>query len=58
MNSRLNALEEHRDSFTDRLDLLEQHIKETKEMLHKMEVLLARIDERVGSKKAPSADAT
>jgi hypothetical protein len=55
MNSRLNTLEEHRDSFTDRLDLLEQHIKETKDMLHKMEVLLARIDERVGSSKASLA---
>ena len=56
MNSRLNALEEHREFFTERMDLLEQHIKETKDMLHKMEVLLARIDERVGSKKAPLAD--
>ena len=56
MNSRLNALEEHREFFTERMGLLEQHIKETKDMLHKMEVLLARIDERVGSKKAPLAD--
>lgn len=58
VHSRLKTLEENKQNFNDRIDLLESHIQETKRMLHNMEVLLARIDERVGSKKVSSAEAT
>jgi len=56
VHSRLKTLEENKQNFNNRIDLLEAHIQETKRMLHNMEVLLARIDERVGSKKASLAE--